>query len=354
MGIPISERLAAAKYNRQAKRKHRQGNRESNKLERQGNRRDKWQGNHPGKFVSSQYTHEDVGKKYAPGSQDEQKVEHHIGGDKTNTHTTTKSLTDGAGNVFDMGTDVTTNTTTTPDKTVVHDETSSVDHSYNNKMYDNNKKFMGDRVNEVYKINDVTPNEDGGKMLDKVRSSTISHKAQTYESNRGAGSNEVLSTTRIDAPKTMVQTKTKKSGVDKTKKFVARGQYGGTTDFDVNSLDPSGNPRVWQDDGVHSTSKTTKKEMKDQGYKVISDKRMERKHKRFGNYKENKTIISGKRAAQGIGNGATGSQGSMLGNKKDRQNTITNISNRLWQGKEKSIDINREKPSDRRKRKRKK
>tara|TARA_R110002020_G_scaffold27115_5_gene87342 strand:+ start:8839 stop:9912 length:1074 start_codon:yes stop_codon:yes gene_type:complete len=346
MGPKISERLAAARYNRQSRKKGKKIKRESNKLERQQNRQDRWKKNHPGKFVSSKQTIEDVGKKYKPGEKSEQTIIADAPSTQTSKHTLSKYLTDATGKEFHLGDEVTTDVKKIEGSSVTGDEVSSADHK-TGEMYDNNKKWMGQRINEVYKIQDYTPDEAGGKILNKVRSSTIQDKAQTYSQNQAAGA-ITESLTRHDPAKTMVQTKKKKSGADKTKKYVSRKDLGGSLDFDVNSLDASGNPRAIKGSGENKT----KKEWRKEGYKVISDKRMERKHDRFGNYKANKTILSGKGAAKGKEkSGSTVKGGSTLGNEKDRENTVVNIANRLWEGKEKSTDIHRESPKQRRQRK---
>lgn len=336
---PISERLAAARYNRSVKKQHRQGERESKSIERESNRKKRWAKNHPGKFVSTSSTVASVGQKYKPGEKIEQTRKTDGGGTQTNKHTVSKSIKDSTGAEFNYPDEVTTTTTNKGQgETITGPEVIKDDFNQGKEMYDNNKKWMGDRIHEVYKINDTTPDKAGGKFLDKVRSSTISHGAQSYNAHTMGGSDEVLSTTRTDKGKTMTQEKVKKSGVTKTKKYVSRNQLGGSISFDPQNLDASGNPRAIKG----SQKDVTKKDWKKEGYKVISDKRMERKHERFGNYKHKKTIVGGRSVA-----GGTKSKSMLMGynddfnDKSQLDSSMINLANRLFTGDEKGIDSSR-------------
>ena len=174
MGPKISERLAAARYNRQSRKKGKKIKRESNKLERQQDRQDRWKKNHPGKFVSSKQTIEDVGKKYKPGEKSDQSIILNAPSTQTSEHTLSKYIKDATGEEFHVGDEVTTNVKKIEGSSVTGDEVSSADHK-TGEMYDNNKKWMGQRINEVYKIQDYTPDEAGGKILNKVRSLSLIH-----------------------------------------------------------------------------------------------------------------------------------------------------------------------------------
>ncbi len=322
MGVPISERLANAKYNRQTKKAKRKALR-SSKKSGPGKRKE-------GKYVSTQSTVSDVGQVYKPN---EGIIEHNITNapsTETSKHTLHKYLTDATGKEFHIGDEVTTNITKHEGSTEKGDKDGDtfVDKE-RGELYDNNKKFFGNRINEVYKINDLTPNEKGGKELNKMRQSTISHGAQTYHKNMAAGG-EVGSITRLDSPKKMHQEKTNKRGQSKSKSYVSKKYLGGATTFDTegNVLDHGANKS--------SDHGKDKKQWKAEGYKVISDKRMERKHKRMGNFKQNKTVMSGNRAA-----GGTDRKNMVETDKSANENTIVKIANRLWEGKEKNTDIYR-------------
>ena len=323
MAIPLSERAARAKYNRQTNKAKRKAKRDSRKSG-PGKRKE-------GKYVSTQSTTADIGKKYQPAQGD---IEHTVfsGGDKqTQTHTKSKYLTDATGKEFHLGDEVTTKVIETPKEVKEGDQHGDTyDDKRNYNMYDNNKKFFGTRINEVYKINDVTPNEKGGKILDKVRKSTIEHDAPTYKANQ-ASDGEVGSITRYKGAKKMHQEKTNRKGTKtKSKDYVSRKYLGEATTFDKEGKSIDG-------DFYEGEYGRSKKDWRDEGYKVISDKRMERKHRRMGNYKENKTIMSGKRAP-----GGTDSKRMLETDKKTQDNTFVNIANRLMEGTEKPADIYRE------------
>jgi hypothetical protein len=334
------------KYKRQSKRAGKKADKASRKSG-PGKRKE-------GKYVSSQHTQSDVGQKYQPPSG---AIGHTVTdntGGTTDKHTVDTYLTDATGQEFHIGSETTENTTpvittvTTGDK----DGESFVPKDQTGKMYDNNKKFFGDRINEVYKISDMLPNEKGGKVLDKVRSSHITHNAQTYQQNDrseedGGGT---ASITRLNAPKLMTQTKSKGvgGGDKKSKNYVSRKYLGSSQTYDaatgerVHSENQDGNT------GWNDYNKSAK-DWRQSGTKVISDRRMERMHKRMGNYKGNKTIMGGKHAAGGD------DRQTLEQNKSSRENTLVGIENRLMEGTEKPTDIYRETWRDRRnKRKRKK
>lgn len=296
-----------------------------------------------GKYVSSSHTKSDIGQVYKP---DQGVIEHNVTeyqGGGTSKHTVDTYLTDATGQEFHI--DSKTTETEIPEKVTTtkgDQDGDTFTDTQRGGLYDNNKKFFGDRINEVYKINDLTPNEKGGKVLDRVRSSHISHGAQTYQQNIGADGT-TGSITRYDSPKKMTQTKTKKSGVDKTKQFVSRKYLGGHTDFDT-----EGKALPTDDTGGWNEYNKSAKDWRKEGVKVISDKRMERMHKRMGNYKQNKTVMGGRRVA-----GGEDKKQMVETDKSSRENTLVGISNRLATGNEKPTDIYRETWRQRRNKKKK-
>ena len=333
MAIPLSERAARAKYNRQTNKAKRKAKRDSRKSG-PGKRKE-------GKYVSTQSTTSDIGKKYQPAEGTIEHTEFSGGDTQEQTHTVSKYLTDATGQEFHLGDEVTTNIIETPSTIEEGDQHGDTyDDKLNYNMYDNNKKFFGTRINEVYKIKDITPNEKGGKILNKVRQSTIEHKAPTYNVNK-TGDGNVEGVTRYKGAKKMHQEKTNKRGVSKSKDFVSRKYLGEATAFDKEGKSRDG-------DFYEGEYGRSKKDWRDAGYKVIGDKRMERMHKRMGNYKENKTIMSGKRAP-----GGTDKKRMLETDKKTQDNTFVNIANRLATGIEKPTDIYRETWRQRRNKKKK-
>lgn len=332
----------AKKYERQAKRAGKKAKRD-NKKSGPSKRKE-------GKYVSSQHTQSDVGKTYQPpGGIFEHTMWDNTGGD-TNKHTVDSYLTDATGQEFHIGSETTENTTPVVTTTSKGDKDGDTftPNDMEGRLYDNNKKFFGDRINEVYKISDMTPNEKGGKVLDKVRSSHISHDAQTYfqhdASEADGGGTRTIE--RLNAPKIMHQSKTK-DGQEKSKSYVSRKYLGSSETFDAQTGERVHSEAQDGNTGWNDYNKSAK-DWRKSGTKVISDRRMERMHRRMGNYKGNQTVMGGTKAAGGD------DRQTLEHNKSNRENTLVGIENRLMEGTEKPTDIYKQTWRQRRNKKKKK
>lgn len=147
------------------------------------------------------------------------------------------------------------------------------------------KKFTGTQTSEVYRIKDhmlqgMAGVDKNAKELQIARSSTIS-SPQTTMDDRGNITNK---------PTQLIQQKFNKDGIgSKTKKYISKSDLG------------TGNVILTGNDGESraATKREVKQQLKRQGNKIISDKRMHRKHDRFSNYKKNKRSQAGNRVAGG-------------------------------------------------------
>ena len=147
------------------------------------------------------------------------------------------------------------------------------------------KKFTGTQTSEVYRIKDHTLQGMAGvdknaKELQIARSSTMS-SPQTTMDDRGNITNR---------PTQLMQSKYNKDGIkSKTKNYISKSDLG------------TGNPILTGNDGESraATKREVKQQLKRAGNKIISEKRMHKKHDRFSNYKKNKRSQAGNRVAGG-------------------------------------------------------
>ncbi len=172
------------------------------------------------------------------------------------------------------------------------------------------KKFTGTQTNEVYKIKDHALQGMAGlsknaKELQIARRSTI-FSPQTKMDERG---------NKDDLPTQLVQQKFNKYGnTKKSNLYTSRSDLG--SGFNI----PIGN----DGESRAATKKEVKQQLKRQGSKIISDKKMQRKHDRFSNYKKNKRSQAGNRVA-----GGTKDNTMMETDKSTADFNLTGLSKRL-------------------------
>ncbi len=186
-------------------------------------------------------------------------------------------------------------------------------------------KTAGTQVNEVYKLRNIGdmggPKE--GYDIDIKRRVSRSNRATDLQMENPGGesqSDKPLTATETDYAKTMEVEKFRGKGGSggfnavrrkadgslkrkkyKSKKYVSKADMGGTKSYQFEEGTYEGDGKVtpgrFTQTGGHEN---TKKEMRDQGYKVISDRRYDRIANRHSQYKDNKMAQGMNQAAGGI------------------------------------------------------
>ena len=176
-------------------------------------------------------------------------------------------------------------------------------------------KKTGTKVNEVYKLRKWGVNEDTGKDMfdiDIKRRVTQSNRAnEVFQSNQDAAAQDDHFDQRVtehNYARTMNVEKFRgKGGTSgfsgkkyKRKSYVDKADMGGTRTFELEGGNYSAdNPQAANYKQIGST-KVTKKEMRQQGYKPISTKRFNRIANRQSQYKDNKMTMGMNQAAGGL------------------------------------------------------
>lgn len=203
-------------------------------------------------------------------------------------------------------------------------------------------KKAGVKVNEVYKMRKFGVNDETGKDridLDIKRRVTQSNRANDIKLDYYQKDPSKQRITETDHARTMqVQKFRGPHGLkEKTKSYVSKADMGGTRSFELQGGNyKSSDPKAAQYKQVAST-KATKKEMQDQGYKVISDKRFDRIARRQANFGQ-------RRMAQGMDQAAGGLDGtkSFYADKSQEQTgkrSFSEAANRLFHGEGKRSDL---------------
>ncbi len=222
------------------------------------------------------------------------------------------------------------------------------------KSDDHSKKYpskvAGTKVSEVYKLRKSGTNQETGKDMFDVdirRKVTQSNRANDlqldYSSN---ASNQRL--TEKDYARTMEVEKYRgksgagaaKNAANKVKKYVSKADLGGTRtlDFQRGTFEGEANDKKLKPGSYKEVAshKNTKKEMREQGYKVVSDKRYDRIANRQSNFKDRKSAMGLNKAAGGM-SGTKDSYNSGLKGKGSFREGI----DRLFTGEWKREDLYR-------------
>ncbi len=223
---------------------------------------------------------------------------------------------------------------------------------------DKSKKYpskkTGTKVNEVYKLRKWGVNEETGKdMFDiDIRRRVTQHNPanQVYQSREDEAAQDDHFDKRVtehDYARTMDVEKFRGKGGAygfddkrqklfgkghkrkkyKLKQYVDKGDMGGTRTFELEGGNYSvDNPQAGNYKQVGST-KVTKKEMRQKGYKPISTKRFNRIANRQSQYKDNQMTMGMDQAAGGL----TGTEQSYDSGQKGKRNFAEGI-DRLFHG----------------------
>ena len=203
-------------------------------------------------------------------------------------------------------------------------------------------KKAGVKVNEVYKMRnmgDIFNTGQDSYDLDIKRRVTQSNRAnEIFQSNTDSHAQSDPSKHRITehdyARRMQVEKFRGKSGTKrKMKSYVDKSDMGGTRTFE---LQKGSEKEAGQYKQIGST-KTTKKEMKEQGFKPISSKRFERIARRQSNFGQRRT-------AQGMDQAAGGKDGTKSfyadpNQEQTNKKSFQEAADRLFEGKAKRSDL---------------
>jgi hypothetical protein len=215
-------------------------------------------------------------------------------------------------------------------------------------------KKTGVKVNEVYKLRNMGDMFGTGKDsydIDIKRRVSQSNRATDLQNDYRRDDNAPVTATERDYAKTMKVEKFRGPGGLKRreKNYVSKADMGGTKNykFEDGTYDfktETATPGRYTQTGGH---KNTKKEMRDQGYKTVSDKRFNRIARRQGfDYKTNKMAQGMDQAAGGL-HGDKQSYESGLENKRNFSEAVGRLFTGTWKGS----DLNRANKSGRKRRK---
>ncbi len=312
------------------------------------------------KYVSTGYTLTSDPKVYTGGEGLEHSFTSSTGtsthGKRTKVKNFIKDMTGKMFRVKDtykaVGTPVTPDSNDgTVEATMNRGETQKAESDDQSKKYPS--KVAGTKVNEVYKLRKWGTNQETGKdkfEVDIRRRVTQSNRANDLQlDNYGNASNQRL--TERDHARTMEVEKYRgtsgatasKNTANKVKKYVSKADLGGTRTLDFQPGTFEGDPMKEKKKltpGSYkevASHKNTKREMRDQGYKVISDKRYDRIARRQGmGYKDNKMAQGMNQAAGGM----SGTKDSYNSGLKGKQVFREGI-DRLFHGEWKRSDLYR-------------
>ena len=254
-------------------------------------------------------------------------------------HNVKKYIRDATGSLFKIK-DETTVTKTPGDGTIESKQT-LMDKTAEKEKNLFSKK-AGLKVNEVYKMRNMGDIFNTGKDsydLDIKRRVTQSNRAnEIFQSNTDVHAQSDPSKHRITehdyARRMQVEKFRGKSGTKgKMKSYVDKSDMGGTRTFE---LQKGSEKEAGQYKQVGST-KATKKEMKEQGYKPISSKRFERIARRQANFGQ-------RRMAQGMDQAAGGKDGTKSfyadpSQEQTNKKSFKEAADRLFEGKAKRSDL---------------